>query len=81
MKEKCDEKKKGKIFEVGMSWSLRDLCWSQLLQFGTINRSRGDRNESRKPTAIAGRKKSGPSQSRPRNPYFFNAERNSNKFV
>lgn len=47
MKEKCDEKKKGKIFEVGMSWSLRDLCWSQLLQFGTINRSRGDRNESR----------------------------------
>ncbi len=40
--EKCDEKKKGKIFEVGMSWSLRDLCWSQLLQFGTINRSRGD---------------------------------------
>lgn len=57
MKEKCDEKKKGKIFEVGMSWSLRDLCWSQLLQFGTINRSRGDRNESRKPTAIAGRKK------------------------
>ena len=40
-----------------MSWSLRDLCWSQLLQFGTINRSRGDRNESRKPTAIAGRKR------------------------
>ena len=27
------------------------------------------------------KKKSGPSQSRPRNPYFFNAERNSNKFV
>ena len=26
-------------------------------------------------------KKSGPSQSRPRNPYFFNAERNNNKFV
>lgn len=52
MKEKCDEKKKGKIFEVGMYWNFRDLCGSQLLQFGTINRSRRDRNEGRKSTAI-----------------------------
>lgn len=81
MKEKCDEKKKGKIFEVGMYWNFRDLCGRQLLQLGTINRSRRDRNEGRKSTAIARRKKSGPSQSRSRNPYFFNAERNNNKFV
>ena len=38
-------KKKGKIFEVGMYWNFRDLCGRQLLQFGTINRSRRDRNE------------------------------------
>lgn len=40
-----------------MYWNFRDLCGRQLLQFGTINRSRRDRNEGRKSTAIAGRKR------------------------
>lgn len=80
MKEKCDEKRKARYLKLVCIGILGIYAGASYYNSEPLiaQEETETRDESRQ---LSLEEKERPSQSRSRNPYFFNAERNNNKFV